>query len=65
MCIVIAYDIVDDKKRMRVAKELENFGRRVRVQKSVFECLLDERRFLDMKQRVEKLIDLEKDSVCY
>ena len=63
MYIVVSYDIVDDKKRTRVAKELLSYGRR--VQKSVFECLLDERRFLEMKQRIEKLIDLEKDSVRY
>jgi len=36
---VIAYDLSDDRERLRVAKVLEGFGER--VQGSVFECLLD------------------------
>jgi len=60
---VVSYDIVDDEKRTRLAKELLNFGRR--VQKSVFECRLDEGKYLEMKRKVEKIIDMEKDSVRY
>lgn len=33
---VISYDISNDKIRTKIAKELENYGRR--VQFSVFEC---------------------------
>ena len=61
--IVVSYDIVDDKKRLKLAKELLNYGKR--VQKSVFECRLDERRFLEMKRKIERIIDMEEDSVRY
>lgn len=63
MYVVVSYDIVDDEKRMRLAKFLLNFGRR--VQKSVFECRIDDGRFIKMKEGVEKIIDMEKDSVRY
>jgi len=38
--IVVAYDIIDDKRRNRVAKTMEDYG--TRVQYSVFECVLEE-----------------------
>lgn len=63
MFVVVAYDIVDDKKRLRVAKLMKKYG--VRVQKSVFECILDDRRYLHMKEELEKIIDWEEDSVRY
>jgi len=37
---VVSYDIVDDKRRTKLAKKLCDFGKR--VQYSVFECDLDE-----------------------
>jgi CRISPR-associated protein Cas2 len=40
MFLVIAYDIRDDARRLRVANELENWGQR--TQFSVFECDLTE-----------------------
>jgi CRISPR-associated protein Cas2 len=61
--IVVAYDIVEDAKRNRLAKVLTNFG--VRVQKSVFECEIDDRQYLRMKAAIEKEIDPEWDSVRY
>ncbi len=63
MFVVVAYDIVDDRKRLRVAKLMKQYG--VRVQKSVFECILDDRRYLRMKEQIEKLIDWEEDGVRY
>lgn len=63
MFTVVSYDIVDNRRRYRLAKVLKNFGHR--VQKSVFECDLDDRQFLKMKKQVEKLIDREEDSVRY
>jgi CRISPR-associated protein Cas2 len=59
----VSYDVVDDKRRLKVAKVLTNYGRR--VQKSVFECDLDERRSLALKKEVDRLIDHEEDSVRY
>jgi CRISPR-associated protein Cas2 len=63
MFIVIAYDIVDNRQRLRLAKVLGNYGQR--VQKSVFECQIDDRRYLAMRKEIDKLIDPEQDSVRY
>ncbi len=63
MFLVVSYDVVDDRRRLKVAKVLTGYGRR--VQKSVFECDLDERRSLKMKQEVDRLIDHQEDSVRY
>ncbi len=60
---VISYDIVDDRRRLRLAKLLTDYGHR--VQKSVFECRLDDRRFLALKKQIEGLIDHQEDSVRY
>ncbi len=60
---VVCYDIVDDKKRTRIAKIMEGFGKR--VQKSVFECFLTDREFEEMKKKVEKEMDFEIDSINY
>jgi CRISPR-associated protein Cas2 len=61
--VVVSYDIVDDKKRLRVAKLLKSYGER--VQKIVFECRLDDRLYLKMKREIEKIIDWEEDGVRY
>ncbi|MBM4285364.1 MAG: CRISPR-associated endonuclease Cas2 [Deltaproteobacteria bacterium] len=63
MFVVVSYDIVDNRRRTKLAKALSDFGQR--VQKSVFECRLDEKRFLKMKNQVDKLLDFEEDSVRY
>ncbi|MBZ4644019.1 MAG: CRISPR-associated protein Cas2 [Deferribacteres bacterium] len=60
---VVSYDVSDDRKRYRVDKELKNKG--IRVQKSVFECELTESDFLKLKYKLDKIIDLETDSVRY
>ena len=46
MLVLIVYDIPDNKRRTKLSKFLEGYGRR--VQKSVFECFisLDEMRKL-------------------
>jgi len=63
MFVVVTYDIVDDRKRTRLAKTLTSYGNR--VQKSVFECQIDDRQYLRMKGQIEKQIDPEEDSVRY
>jgi len=63
MFVVVSYDVVADKRRNKIAKTLVGFGNR--VQKSVFECELDDRNYLKMKDALEKLIDREEDSVRY
>lgn len=63
MFYIISYDIVVDKKRTKVAKVLLNYGKR--VQKSVFECVITEKQFAEMRSKVEKLMDFDTDSVRY
>ncbi len=60
--IVVSYDIVDDRRRSKVAKVLLDYG--TRVQYSVFEvedaCYLD-----DIKKKLSALIDKDEDSIYY
>lgn len=68
MMVLITYDVNTEneagKKRLRkVAKECQNYGQR--VQNSVFECLIDTARLRQLQARLEKIIDLEKDSLRY
>ena len=64
MFVVISYDIRDDKRRGQIFKTLKNFGQW--MQFSVFECELDRANFLRLKDRLDHLIDAEKeDSVRF
>ena len=42
---------------------MKNYGGR--VQKSIFECEIDENLYIEMKTRIEKILNPEKDSVRY
>lgn len=55
MRYVISYDIDDDKIRNKLAKILEGAG--VRVQYSVFECELTEKRFQTLYRKIFELTD--------
>ena len=59
--ILVIYDIIDNKRRNRMAKFLEGYG--VRVQKSAFEVQLTKKRCAVMFKRAEKIIDAETDSL--
>jgi CRISPR-associated protein Cas2 len=59
MLILIAYDITKPKRLARVAKICEDFG--IRVQYSVFECLLEEDRFQILWDLLLEEIDEEDD----
>jgi CRISPR-associated protein Cas2 len=61
--LMVCYDVADNRRRIRVSSELENFGSR--VQKSVFECHLDESHVEDLKERIEKEIRPDQDRVRY
>ena len=61
MFFFVSYDIVDNKRRSKLAKKLCNYGQR--VQYSVFECFLDQDQYKKMKKEVLKFVDLEKDSL--
>lgn len=66
MMLIVTYDVdFSDKsgaKRLRkVAKVCEKYG--VRVQNSVFEIMIDNATLIELKSRLNELIDKEKDSV--
>ena len=61
MYVLISYDIVDDRIRMKVMKYLKNYG--VRAQKSVYECHLNEEQFNMVKNGLRVLIDIKKDRI--
>ena len=52
------------KSRLRkVAKQCTNYGKR--VQNSVFECVLDWAQCREVQDKLEKIIDKEKDSIRF
>lgn len=66
--VLITYDVNTQdsagKKRLRkVAKECVNYGQR--VQNSVFECVCDNAQCLQIKSRLEHIIDKDKDSLRF
>ena len=66
--VLVTYDVEttseDGNKRLRkVAKECLNYG--LRVQNSVFECVLDESQFVILRNKLEKIIDCKLDSVRF
>lgn len=68
MMVLITYDVSTStpqgQKRLRkVAKECVNYGQR--VQKSVFECLIDPAQFAGLKSRLGKIIDPAEDSIRF
>ncbi|RJP19137.1 MAG: CRISPR-associated endonuclease Cas2 [Candidatus Abyssobacteria bacterium SURF_5] len=68
MMVLITYDVntetAKSRKRLRrVAKLCENYGQR--VQKSVFECLVDPAQWASLRQRLIDEIKLEEDSLRF
>jgi len=59
--LVVAYDIIDDRRRTQLARFLR--GYLDRVQKSVFEGEIEEKRLDKMKTGIEGIIDQDEDSV--
>ena len=61
MLRLIAYDIADPKRLHRVAETCLDFG--VRVQKSLFECWLDNADFERFWRELSALLDPEVDRI--
>ena len=53
--VLISYDISDDKRRLKIMKTLEDYGRR--VQYSVFECHLRPIELERLKNRLQALVN--------
>ena len=68
MLLLITYDVntetPDGKKRLRkVAKQCVDYG--VRVQNSVFECVVDAAQARMLKFKLQQLVDVNKDSLRF
>lgn len=61
MVYLICYDIVNDRRRTKVAQLLCGYG--LRVQKSVFECDLEERQLAWLEQALLKQVNLAEDQI--
>lgn len=61
MFLVVCYDCSDDKRRLKLAKILLDYG--YRVQYSVFEADLSSKLLDEMISRIESVIDFKQDSV--
>ena len=66
MHILVTYDVATDspagrKRLRRTAQACLNFGQR--VQKSVFECSVNEMQYEELTRRLLKIIDEEEDSL--
>ena len=58
---VVVYDVVSDKRRLKIARYLESLGER--VQYSVFEVYLTETELTRLLRKLEKLLNVKEDSV--
>lgn len=68
LLVLITYDVNTEtkqgKKRLaKVARQCVNYG--VRVQNSVFECVMDAAKCREVKQILSDLIDKDKDSLRF
>lgn len=63
MFVVVAYDIPDNRRRTKVMKLLEGYGRH--VQESVFECDLEGKDYRQMSRRLQGLLNLREDNVRF
>ena len=62
MLRVIVYDIACPKRLRRIAQVCEQSG--VRIQKSVFECWLDEERFESLWAQLLTLLEPQEDTLA-
>ncbi|WP_017655697.1 CRISPR-associated endonuclease Cas2 [Fortiea contorta] len=60
---VVVYDIPCDKRRKKVSDLLTGYGQR--VQYSVFECILDQTKYKELKKRLRKQIKPSEDSLRF
>lgn len=63
MFYLVCYDIVSDTRRSKVSKLLESYG--LRVQKSVFECVLDEKQYESISKLLMRLVNRREDQVRF
>jgi CRISPR-associated protein Cas2 len=67
MFVIVCYDVNTDdlagrRRLRRMAKKCESYGQR--VQKSVFECLIEPEDYLLFENALRTIMDKESDSLC-
>lgn len=60
---VVAYDISSNRRRTKVHKVLSGFGRW--TQYSLFECYLSEKEYLQLRARLDKILEEGRDSIRF
>lgn len=63
MFYLVCYDIVNNGRRTKVSNLLEAYG--LRVQKSVFECVLDDKQQEALQKRLSKLLNKREDQIRF
>ncbi len=63
MLLVVAYDVTDDRRRVRLHSLLLGFGEP--VQESVFECEVTDAQARRLRRRVAQVIRPDRDLVRY
>lgn len=68
MLVVVTYDVETATKSgqtrlRRVARICENYGQH--VQNSVFECVVDNTKYTELKLKLKEVVDLQRDSVRF
>jgi len=67
MLVLVTYDVADEdngaKRLRRVAKACKDWGQR--VQYSVFECIVDPAQWVELRERLLKEMDPDKDSMRF
>ena len=60
---LVCYDVSLPKRLRKVARVMQNYG--LRVQKSVFECWLNDAQLQNLRRELAKIIDEQEDSVRF
>lgn len=60
---VVSYDVANNKRRSQVSTMLEKVG--LRVNYSVFECMLTEKQLAELSEQIAKVIKLKEDTVIF
>lgn len=60
---IVSYDIPNDKRRGKVAKILEGYGRR--AQYSVFECEINDEQREKLERALKREIDADEDDIRF
>ena len=63
MFYLVCYDVVLDKRRNKVAQTLQGYG--MRVQQSVFECILSAEQYEFVRNKLNRYIEAREDQVRF